>query len=384
MFNILNNNLVNLMIRLSGECRESVSAAEFSKIDMALLYNLCKEHELEGVVASHILADNLCELPDYWKEDYIKEKERLEFLKTKSEQICTEMKKNGIPMIILKNGGIMEDMISDAAACPMEDIDSFIQKDNFLKAHKILLNNGFVFKFRSEFEKEDLQEAFADGSTEYFIPMPDGEKMWFELSHRAIAGRWIRPDKEPNTEELFSRFYYAENTDVGILSPEDNLLQVCIHTAKHSYVRSPGLRLHLDVERIVRHKKIDWELFLERVEKAHVKTSTYYSLLIPAVLFNTPVPEYVLSALKPSKRKRKRIEKLLGQAGLLNPQKAKFSKVQFLLFQTSLYDSMEDVWKVIFPSVQWYRERYGMKSIVKLPYLILMRVLDLVGIRKKK
>ena len=68
----------------------------------------------------------------------------------------------------------MTDIISDTAACPMEDIDSFIQKDNFLKAHEILLDNGFEFKFRSEFEKENLQEAFLDGSTEYFMPMPDG------------------------------------------------------------------------------------------------------------------------------------------------------------------------------------------------------------------
>ncbi|MFR3754391.1 MAG: nucleotidyltransferase family protein [Enterocloster sp.] len=143
---------------------------------------------------------------------------------------------------------------------------------------RFFLDNGFEFKFRSEFEKENLQEAFLDGSTEYFMPMPDGGNMWFELSHRAIAGRWIRPDKEPDTDELFRRFYYADNTDIGILSPEDNLLQVCIHTAKHSYVRSPGLRLHLDVERIVRHKQIDWKIFLERVEQAHVTTSTYYSL----------------------------------------------------------------------------------------------------------
>ena len=384
MFDILKDELVGLMIRLSGEYRDGIPAVRLSQSNMKIFYNLCKEHELEGVVASLILEDGLCELPEYWKEDYLKEKERIEYFKTKTEQICTEMKKNGIPMIILKNGGIMTDIISDTAACPMEDIDSFIQKDNFLKAHEILLDNGFEFKFRSEFEKENLQEAFLDGSTEYFMPMPDGGNMWFELSHRAIAGRWIRPDKEPDTDELFRRFYYADNTDIGILSPEDNLLQVCIHTAKHSYVRSPGLRLHLDVERIVRHKQIDWKIFLERVEQAHVTTSTYYSLLIPSVLFHTPIPEDVLLALMPPKGKRKRIEHLLAHAGLLHPQSAKFTKVQFLFFQTSLYDSIGDVWKVIFPSTQWYRERYAMKSIVQLPYMIMIRVLDLIGIRKRK
>ena len=102
------------------------------------------------------------------------------------------------------------------------------------------------------------------------------------------------------------------------------------------------------------------------------------------MLFHTPIPEYVLLALMPPKGKRKRIEHLLAHAGLLHPQSAKFTKVQFLFFQTSLYDSIGDVWKVIFPSTQWYRERYAMKSIVQLPYMIMIRVLDLIGIRKRK
>ena len=287
-------------------------------------------------------------------------------------------------MIILKNGGIMTDIVSDAAACPMEDIDSLVRKSDFLQAHGILINNGFNFKFRSEFEKEILDGAFADGSTEYYILMPDGEKMWFELSWRAVAGRWIRPDKEPPTDALFERCYFSDGTDVGILSPEDNLLQVCIHTAKHSYVRSPGLRLHLDVDRIVSNKQIDWDIFIERVEQTHVKTSTYYSLMIPKVLFGTNVPDAVLNRLKPRKSKAKKIEKLLGRAGLLHPAGRKFSKFSFLRFQTSLYDSVKDMLRVLYPSYGWYKTRYGIKNAIALPYYIILRGLDLVGIRKKK
>ena len=46
-----------------------------------------------------------------------------------------------------------------------------------------------------------------------------------------------------------------------ILSPEDNLLQVALHTAKHSYVRAPGFRLHSDVDRIVCFQEINWNIF---------------------------------------------------------------------------------------------------------------------------
>lgn len=383
MFDFINDKNVSLMLRLSAEAR-SLSVDDFCDVDMEELYKLCLEHELHGVVASHILRDGIIELPEYWHQAYEKEQARLEFLKAKSAEICSLMRAEGIPMIILKNGGIMTDIVSDAAACPMEDIDSLVRKSDFLQAHGILINNGFNFKFRSEFEKEILDGAFADGSTEYYILMPDGEKMWFELSWRAVAGRWIRPDKEPPTDALFERCYFSDGTDVGILSPEDNLLQVCIHTAKHSYVRSPGLRLHLDVDRIVSNKQIDWDIFIERVEQTHVKTSTYYSLMIPKVLFGTNVPDAVLNRLKPRKSKAKKIEKLLGRAGLLHPAGRKFSKFSFLRFQTSLYDSVKDMLRVLYPSYGWYKTRYGIKNAIALPYYIILRGLDLVGIRKKK
>lgn len=383
MFDFLKDKTASLMLRLAAE-RRAVTADELSAVDMRALFDLCREHELDGVVASHILADGIAELPDFWRESYERERVRLEFLRRKSSEVCTAMRRAGIPMVILKNGGIMADIVADAAACPMEDIDSLVRREDFLRAHEILIDNGFVFKFRSEFEREILAEAFADGSTEYYINMPGGEKMWFELSWRAVAGRWIRPDKEPDTDELFERMYFADGGDVGILSPEDNLLQVSVHTAKHSYVRSPGLRLHLDVDRIVSNKAIDWDVFLDRVRKTGVKTSSYYSLMIPKRLFGTDVPERVLAELKPGKIKAARIERLLARAGLLHPRGRKFSKPAFLRFQTSLYDSPKDALRVIYPSYSWYKERYGIRCALALPYYVALRVLDLVGIRKKK
>ena len=199
-----------------------------------------------------------------------------------------------------------------------------------------------------------------------------------------MAGRWIRQDKEPNSDNLINSSYCPKDTKVGILSPEDNLLQVCIHTAKHSYVRAPGLRLHLDVERIVKHKTINWDLFLEKVVQAHVKTSTYYSLYIPNKLFGTPIPKYVLERLEPSKYKRKKIEKILKNVGLLYPHEKKFTKIQFINFQISLYDNIGDMFKVLYPGTNWFKEKYNFNTNFLIPVFFIIRLLDLVGIRKKK
>lgn len=386
MFDELKDPMVRLMLDLSKENMGDVMNLKqrLAQTNVASLFELCREHELDGVVASHILQANLIELPDAWRKAYQKQQTHLSFLKEKAENICQIMDENGIRMVVLKNGGIMSDMVADPAACPMEDIDSLVKKSDFKKAHQILLKEGFLFKFRSEFEEEDLETAFRDGATEYRLETPAGESMWFELAWRAVAGRWIRRDLEPNTDELMRDVYCASGTKVGILSAEDNLLQVSVHTAKHSYVRAPGLRLHLDVERIVAHKKIDWELFLEKVGDAHVKTSTYYSLYLAKMLFGTPIPEAVLNALRPCRSKDKRLLKLINKAGLLHPRRRKFSKLQFLVFQTSLYDNLTDAWLVLCPPNGGLREIYGYTNPLMTPCYLVLRALDLVGIRKKK
>lgn len=385
LFSFAKEPIYRLMLDMTKEIRTDEENADiiarFEKADKHTLFEACHEHELDGVVGALALSLGL-NIGDEWKKEFEKQKFHLEFLREKAKEICGIMADNGIPMVILKNGGIMIGMMDEAVKCPMEDIDSLIKKSDFYKAHDILVKNGFVFKFRSEYEAEKLDEAFRDGSTEYYIVTPTGEKMWFELAWRAVAGRWIRPDLEPDTDGFIDRSYMAGDSKARVLSPEDNLLQVCIHTAKHSYVRAPGLRLHMDVDRIVAHTNIDWELFLKKVEETHVKTSTYLSLYIPSVLFGTKIPQNVLDALKP--KNAEKLLNLLADAGLTHPHGHKFNKLEFLRFQTALYDSKKDMVRVIYPNKDWMKERYNCKNGLQVAKYTVTRTLDLAGIRKKK
>jgi len=385
LFDFMNNEAYRLMLDMSKEIHTEKETDEikerFKKVDQKEFYLLCHEHELDGVAGAYAKSLGIT-LIDEWQSEYERQKKHLEFLREKSKEICELMAENGIPMVILKNGGIMLGMMDNAAKCPMEDIDSLVRKSDFYRAHEILINNGFVFKFRSAYEAEKLDEAYRDGSTEYYILTPDGEKMWFELAWRAVAGRWIRPDLEPDTNEFIDRSYMPDGTKVGVLCPEDNLLQVCIHTAKHSYVRAPGLRLHMDVDRIVAHTDIDWDLFIKKVKEAHVKTSTYLSLYIPTVIFGTRIPREVLDELRPHNVHK--LLNLLAAARLIHPNERKFNKLQFLRFQTALYDSKKDILRVIYPNKMWMKERYNCNGTFSTIVYTFIRLLDLIGVRKKK
>ena len=74
MFEQLKNPLVQLMLELS---RENIREHEqlryrLQAVDWAAFFALCREHELDGVVASHILSEQLAVLPDDWQEAHSK------------------------------------------------------------------------------------------------------------------------------------------------------------------------------------------------------------------------------------------------------------------------------------------------------------------------
>jgi hypothetical protein len=120
-------------------------------------------------------------------------------------------------------------------------------------------------------------------------------------------------------------------------------------------VRAPGFRLHLDVDRIVRYQAVDWNLFFKRVVDLKVKTAVYFSLAIPMILFQTPIPGEVLSQLEPSGWKRKRITRSLQNAGLFNPDERKFSRAGLIIFTVLLYDDLSGLLRGIFPNWVWMR-----------------------------
>ena len=173
----------------------------------------------------------------------------------------------------MKNAGIATGIYKVPVCSPMGDLDLLVSTDDFHQAHEILMNDlGYTFEFRSELEDEDLEEAFKGGGTEYYKDV-NGYKVWLELQWRPVAGRWIQPHNEPNGNELMKRSIPIKNSFVHLLSPEDNLLQVCLHTAKHSFCRAPGFRLHSDVDRVVRFSNIDWDVFFNIVNKMKLKTA---------------------------------------------------------------------------------------------------------------
>jgi hypothetical protein len=251
-----------------------------------------KNNQVETHLA-HALLDKFpaAVVPARWKAAHDEVEQRISAYMMELDAVAARLTAEGIPLVALKNAGIARGIYPCAGCSPMGDLDVLVEKRHFRRAHRLMLDAGYNFEFRSPLEEAELEEAEKGGGAEYWKMLPGGEKLWFELQWRPVAGRWIRPDQEPTAEELMARSVAIEGTAVRLLAPEDNLLQVALHTAKHTYVRAPGFRLHTDVDRIARRQTIDWQLFTERVIKLQVKTAVYFSLAIPKMIFGTPIPK---------------------------------------------------------------------------------------------
>lgn len=385
---ILNNSihLKILQLSLSGsdkiERKKKLEKLWFEKSDENLLFQLAQTDE----VASHIgclLQETQLRYSPVWQKECKAVEKRVTILMDTLEEVAQHLKKNEIEIVALKNAGITKGIYPVYACSPMGDIDLLVSVKDFYKAHHLITEElRFTFKFRSELEEEDLEEAFKGGGTEYFKEV-EGYTVWLELQWRPIAGRWIQPHNEPKGDELLKRSIPVQNSTVRILAPEDNLLQVALHTAKHSYVRAPGFRLHSDVDRIVRYQEIDWNYFVKKVKVLKLITAVYFSLYFASILLETPIPLNVLSELKPNWLRRRIILHYINKAGIFNQKKKKFSKLGYIIFNLALYDSIFEIGKAIFPPFDSLKIKYDIGNRWELPYYYIKRLKDLAFKRAK-
>ncbi|AWV91148.1 nucleotidyltransferase family protein [Bradymonas sediminis] len=299
-----------------------------------------KRNEIGPIIAKAILDHPACDDlagRDLWQEIYDASHRRMTILMDTLDRVANKFAEADIPLVGLKNAGIARGIYPDPAACPMGDLDVLIPRKPFLEAHALLLEMGFVLETRSTVEPAELQAAFEGGGTEYRKEV-DGETVWFELQWRPVAGRWIRAEQEPSGDDLIADAVTIEDSNVLLLEPTANLLQVSLHTAKHTYVRAPGLRLHTDVDRIVAYADPDWEKFVAWVKRIEVITAVYFSLALSKALLGTDIPDWVLRELQPPRWKRELIARWLQKADIFEPNEKKFNRAEMIGFHTLLYD----------------------------------------------
>jgi hypothetical protein len=319
--------------------------------------DVCRKHaklnQVEALVGSSIkelLDDGEGGLS--WLE-YIKENQRrvLELTDALSD-ISLKLEEAGCNYVLIENSGVMFASGLSAEAFCAGDFDLLVDMASWPQAQIIFENNGFLIKDRRNRPTNRL---------EYFREIDNGAPQWLDAGTEAFDRMWaplIYVDRSSNwikskvRSERASNIYVPEATDL--------LIQVAMHTSLHSFIRAPGVRLHVDVDRVVRDNKIDWAYFLSEVQLMGISTRCFVSLSMAAGLLETPIPFYALQALFPGRIRWSLIHKLLRNNGTLNDGKAKLPRFQSIFLDVLLCDEGIFRWltNLLFPSSNWMREHF--------------------------
>lgn len=316
-------------------------------------------------------------IPAHWRHAHDESYHKITAYLNELDRVASILANESIPVIVIENAAIAKAIYPCPGCFQFGDLDVLLEARHLSRVEKLLLRNGYYRKNNGKKGIELNQNERNNGRLELKIDLANGYSLRLNTQWSLVARRWFSSSREPTIPELLERSISVPNSTVRILCPEDNLLQLCLHNSAHSYMRRPGIRLHLDVERMIRRVPIDWDIFVNRVKQFQVCTPVYFSLIIPKTLFGAPVPDNVMAELSPPRWKKQIIFGWLDRIGLLNHDEKKFSKIGLIFFSALLNDNLKGLLQSIFPDSQWMKEQYDFQNSLLLPYFHARRLFDL-------
>jgi hypothetical protein len=192
------------------------------------------------------------------------------------------------------------------------------------------------------------------GRIEFTHSGSEAVRLGVNFQNSLVARKWVRnAHLEPSLKELSGSIIRLGDNRGYTLIPEYFLFQLCTHNAAHGFIRSPGVRLHVDVDWYIRGSKIDWKAFLTLVHRYRISSAAYLALILPVVLFGTPVPSWVIDQLLPNKAKESLLHSWIAHAGLFVTDHQHFKRWTYPLFALALYDNVRDLLQAApLPSLQ--------------------------------
>jgi len=214
----------------------------------------------------------------------------------------------GIPGALFESGGVFAASALPTGAFGSGDVDLLVSPDHWEAAMGCLAELGFGGAGRRSEGIHRCEMHLVRGEHTLYLdvaPVPF-ERMDVPLPCVDRTKVWLaRRVPSPRDGRIYT------------LRPEDLLVQVAVHTSLHQYLLSPGLRLHVDVERLVRDVALDWDEVVREIAAVGLRTRAFVSLAMAAGLLGAAIPPEVLMALAPNERRWRSLAGLIASEGVV-------------------------------------------------------------------
>lgn len=251
--------------------------------------------------AAHIFYEIGCD-EEYWKEKHNKYIKRNTEIKEIVDKVFQNLNKYGCDSVtltenfavVLTTNGCIGDFCSgdvdlSADIKEQEKITSCLNSMNFFSKDQPNSIGEYVGQSMQFFNESIFEEGF-----------------WINVIWKPVTRAFLVQEKyEKRLSKDRLDALTIPNTSIRVLQ-DDSLMYFCsLHIAAgHYYTLPPGLRLFIDIDRLARAKKIDWNRLIqwEEEDNAGIRISTI--LYLSALILKTPIPNDIYKKCIKNRRNR--------------------------------------------------------------------------------
>lgn len=211
------------------------------------------------------------------------------------------------------------------------DLDILLRKQDILKAKDLLTACGYQIELTGS-----QQEYFLKHRYHYHFRREDGV-VNVEL-HWAFTRRYWPFQLDFDHLRERSGLVLLAGTKVPNFSPEDSLLVLCAHGAKHSW---PRLLWICDVAELIRaHPEMDWSYVIRQAEKLGSKRILLLGLYLTNNLLGAVLPKGIEQTVQADRTVKPLAAKIRGRLFLEEP--SCFRGVEAHIFYCKLRERLRD------------------------------------------
>ena len=308
---------------------------------------------------THAVGDGLeralgASLSERWTAALAENGARVEALLDAVEALTSGLSELGIPSAAVESAGVMLGSDLSTRALGSGDLDLLLPESDWERALELAAKLGL--------ERGDREGQMTTRRAKLRAGDEQGRELWIEACAHPFERTWVPLRVNDRAALWLERAVPSrKRPSICVLEPHDALAFVALHTSLHSFVRSPGLRLHMDVDRIARDNPMDWRRAVEEIQLLGTSTRSFVSLMMARGVLQTPIPDSALEVIAPPTARWEKLRELLESEGVLVGSTPKLGRAQTLRLDLLLEDGGPASWlaNVALPERAWLERHYA-------------------------
>jgi hypothetical protein len=342
--------------------RHKIVEAEKMGLDWGIFLQKVRENGVSSIVYSRLneIKEDCSNIPsdvfEELKKDYYLNATKNTLIFEELGKVLEEFKKSGLKVIVLKGAALAEKVYGNIALRPMSDIDLLVKEEDMMHVNKQLMLLGY--------SPADASVDDIDFSSAYLTSLdyrsPEENSVSFHI-HWHFVNSTIPNETYIKNIKMEDVWKDAENTKIAgiealVMSPHHLLIHLSEHALRVTHSLSK-LSFLCDINEAVNfyQDRLDWSRVIDETYTFNLEKMVYLSLFFSAKFLAAPIPEDVLSSIKP--KRFSCWEKIFMKAVSNNKQFPGLSYLVHLSLNRGPFNKIKFIWRTFVPPRQFIAQR---------------------------